>query len=261
MPPAGRDGTMNEPQVNVVCEGTPREMGRAQGAGLREPIAGVRDVLAEMEAFRLQQPRWLPYGLFRWVAWGGLAWVLSVAGKLLLGYLLQPPVLGGLERALPHGAYIAMGAAYLGLLTGVTEVLIGYGIARRLGYRSCEQGRGYGLGFGALEAALMGLLLLSAALTVASTPDALPLERLPLAGSHALDLSAWQLEKTDRLKVQLFLLDYRGELPGADFVSDPLYLEISDESGVLGAILEADERSEERLTEIIKRQLGIGESP
>jgi hypothetical protein len=30
---------------------------------------------------------------------------------------------------------------------------------------------------------------------------------------------------------------------------------------VLAAISEADERSEQRLTDIIKRQLGIGESP
>jgi hypothetical protein len=38
-------------------------------------------------------------------------------------------------------------------------------------------------------------------------------------------------------------------------------LEISDESGVLAAISEADPRSEEKLTDIIKRQLGIGETP
>jgi hypothetical protein len=45
------------------------------------------------------------------------------------------------------------------------------------------------------------------------------------------------------------------------YQGDPLVLEISDESGVLAAISEADPRSEERLTDIIKRQLGIGESP
>jgi hypothetical protein len=36
-------------------------------------------------------------------------------------------------------------------------------------------------------------------------------------------------------------------------------LEVSDESGVLAAIGEADTRTEERITEIITKQLGIGD--
>ena len=63
------------------------------------------------------------------------------------------------------------------------------------------------------------------------------------------------------MRLTLEIQDYRGDQPGETFLSDPLYLEISDESGVFAAILEADEKSEQRLTEIIKRQLGIGESP
>jgi hypothetical protein len=35
---------------------------------------------------------------------------------------------------------------------------------------------------------------------------------------------------------------------------------VTDESGILAAISESDERSARRLDEIIKRQLGIGES-
>jgi hypothetical protein len=69
------------------------------------------------------------------------------------------------------------------------------------------------------------------------------------------------LEKGDRVKLTLEVVDFRGDQPGTAYSSDPLVLEISDESGVLAAISEADPRSEERLTDIIKRQLGIGESP
>ena len=67
--------------------------------------------------------------------------------------------------------------------------------------------------------------------------------------------------KGDRLKLTLEAVDYRGDAPGESYLSDPLVLEISDEAGVLAAISEADQRSEQRLTDIIKEQLGIGESP
>jgi hypothetical protein len=74
------------------------------------------------------------------------------------------------------------------------------------------------------------------------------------------------LEKGDRVRLTLEVVDYRGEddeglAVGESCLCDPLVLEISDESGVLAAISEADERSEQRLTDIIKRQLGIGETP
>ena len=91
-------------------------------------------------------------------------------------------------------------------------------------------------------------------------------DRLPLAGEYRLSLSPLKLAKGDRVKVALEVTDYRGEdsqgsVVGQKHTSDPLILEISDESGVLAAISEADQRSEQRLTDIIKRQLGIGETP
>lgn len=54
--------------IDVVCPGSPREMGLAQGAGLRHKIAASRKALFELEAFRQAQPRWLPYAGFRWLA-------------------------------------------------------------------------------------------------------------------------------------------------------------------------------------------------
>ena len=91
-------------------------------------------------------------------------------------------------------------------------------------------------------------------------------DRLPLVARHSLSLSPLKLAKGDRVKVAVEVTDYRGENEqnqpvGQSYSSDALVLEISDESGVLAAISEADQRSEERLTDIIKRQLGIGETP
>jgi hypothetical protein len=95
--------------------------------------------------------------------------------------------------------------------------------------------------------------------------------RLPVDDRYVLDLAALRIErggqtqpanlvKGDRLKLTLEAVDYRGDLPGESYQSDPLVLEISDEAGVLAAISEADEKSEQRLTDIIKQQLGIGET-
>lgn len=55
-------------RVEAVCRGTPFEMGLAQGAALADKIAQVRKLLPQLEAFRLQQPPWMPYGLFAWLA-------------------------------------------------------------------------------------------------------------------------------------------------------------------------------------------------
>lgn len=91
-------------------------------------------------------------------------------------------------------------------------------------------------------------------------------DRLPLAGRYSLPLSPMTLAKGDRVKLTLEVTDYRGEndqgIPtGQLHAGEGLVLEISDESGVLAAISQADERSEQKLTDIIKRQLGIGETP
>lgn len=53
---------------DVVCSGSPWQMGRAQGAALAEAIRLARKDLAKLEPFRLTQPWWLPYGLYRGLA-------------------------------------------------------------------------------------------------------------------------------------------------------------------------------------------------
>ena len=50
--------------VEMICAGAPREMGLAQGAAARPKIQAARLALAELEAFRIQQPGWLPYGVY-----------------------------------------------------------------------------------------------------------------------------------------------------------------------------------------------------
>jgi hypothetical protein len=101
-------------------------------------------------------------------------------------------------------------------------------------------------------------------LDILTAKEPLAGERLPLVGQYALALEPLRLVKGDRVKLTLEATDYRGENgqgepAGRAQTGEALILEISDESGVLAAISEADPRSEEQLNAIIKRQLGIGE--
>ena len=90
--------------------------------------------------------------------------------------------------------------------------------------------------------------------------DPIPLtgQNLPNRGKFPLDLARFKLAKGDRLKLSLVVVDYRGQNAGKSTASEPILLEISDEAGVLAAITEADERSEKRLSDVIKQQLGVG---
>jgi len=82
----------------------------------------------------------------------------------------------------------------------------------------------------------------------------------PEAG-FALQLSVFELEKGDTLKVTLKAVDYRGPRPGREGVADPLVFQVTDEQGILANMMEADRQSARQLKTMIQRQLGIGESP
>jgi predicted choloylglycine hydrolase len=55
--------------VESICHGSPRQMGLSQGAAMQDKIRAARDdVLIDLEAFRLQQPWWMPFEAYRWLA-------------------------------------------------------------------------------------------------------------------------------------------------------------------------------------------------
>lgn len=58
----------HHPSIECRCDGEPRELGLSQGRALRQKIAAVRVSLRELAAFRAEQPRWLPYPIFRRLA-------------------------------------------------------------------------------------------------------------------------------------------------------------------------------------------------
>jgi hypothetical protein len=56
--------------IEVICQGSPYDMGRLQGVAVREKIHAAHASLGDLEAFRQQQPWWLPYSLYRRLAQG-----------------------------------------------------------------------------------------------------------------------------------------------------------------------------------------------
>ena len=92
----------------VRCCGSPKEMGAAQGSALQSKIRSAhQDVLRKLEAFRLQQPRWLPYRAYRWLA-EQKAWRF-LAGPLSRDYPAMSQRLSGIAE----GAGVSLKAIYL----------------------------------------------------------------------------------------------------------------------------------------------------
>src|SRR5439155_19515416 len=64
----GKAGVGNARWNRSCCQGSPFEMGSAQGESLRQKIRSSPDVLAQLYGFRMLQPPWMPYALYRWIS-------------------------------------------------------------------------------------------------------------------------------------------------------------------------------------------------
>lgn len=120
----------------------------------------------------------LTSGMLRWISMGCLAWVVSVAVKAAIAFLTNEPIFNLLKSVFGNTGYIILGALWLGILTGSTEVLIGFWIARNRNYLTWQQGTGYGLGFGVIEAGFVAINLTSATLVEIFAPGNLPHDAL-----------------------------------------------------------------------------------
>ncbi|NQU25246.1 MAG: hypothetical protein HQ567_28510 [Candidatus Nealsonbacteria bacterium] len=78
---------------------------------------------------------------------------------------------------------------------------------------------------------------------------------------HGIDLSSLGLQKDDKLTVTLHAVDYRGGRAAKSAEADPLVFQVTDQQGILAAQLEFDRLSAGELNTMIRRQLGIGDSP
>jgi hypothetical protein len=84
--------------------------------------------------------------------------------------------------------------------------------------------------------------------------------KLPYNGVYHLALNQFKLVKGDQLRVTLEAIDYRGDQPGKPTRSDPLLLNITDESGIMTALSETDLRAAHQMDLLIQRQTQTGGS-
>lgn len=96
------------------------------------------------------------------------------------------------------------------------------------------------------------------ALSKSGSADWVGGDRLPLEGVATVKLDGLGLKLGDQVRLIARAIDYRGEAVGQSAESEPILLEVTDERGILGGLLESDERSVEQLDAIIDRELTVG---
>jgi hypothetical protein len=97
-------------------------------------------------------------------------------------------------------------------------------------------------------------------LPIYALPEGQPPQK-NLEENYTFELSPLKLAKGDTVKATVRATDFRGQQEGRSTSADPVVFEVTDEQGVLAAMLEADKQSAADLKDMIQRQLGIGELP
>ncbi len=81
---------------------------------------------------------------------------------------------------------------------------------------------------------------------------------LPLKGTYRLPLDQYKLAKGDQVRLLVDATDYRGDAPGKTTTSEPLLLQVTDESGIMAALSETDRHAYEQMNILIQRQSQTG---
>ena len=123
-----------------------------------------------------------------YLALGGLAWLVAVALKFLWAIPFNAMIFQALTGRLPEPLGSILFYIYVGALTGVFEVALVWLVLRytRLGQAPWKKALAFGIGFGALEALLLGLSSFGSSLVGLLAPDQLPpaaLAQLALANN------------------------------------------------------------------------------
>lgn len=126
--------------------------------------------------------RWRLFGL------GALLWIASVTGKSIFALLANKPIETALQSVLPRLPANLVFWSYIGLLTGIFECGIFLLLARYLRRKqwTWNQASSVGVGFGAVEAVMLG-----AAAAIAASLEG------PVSSSF--DFASWLLGPVERL--------------------------------------------------------------
>ncbi len=139
------------------------------------------------------------YAAVRRLGWGymgigALGWVIAVALKFLWAIPMNTPIYLFLAGALPAGWGDWVFEIYVGLLTGIFEVIPVWLVVRytRLGKVDFSKALAFGIGFGAFEALFLGVSSLGTTLAGILSPGSVPaatLEQLTRANDLLYSLA------------------------------------------------------------------------
>jgi uncharacterized membrane protein YhfC len=132
-------------------------------------------------------------------AYGALFWAVAIAIKLAMDFTISQPFYSWLSLYLPIDAAVLIAGLYLGLRTGILENGIVYLGVRfsKLKAMSFNDAVAVGIGFGAIEALLLGVLSLLTVYTFLASPDLMAF--LPAASQQQFDLIFMPLPIIERL--------------------------------------------------------------
>ena len=145
-------------------------------------LSGIGMLLVAVVAVALWRAR--TGAAWRATALGAAAWAVGVALKVAWAVPTNKLVLGGLKRALGDAAGGAVGYLYIGLLTGIFEVGVTWLFVAKTRLRSSsrEDAIAFGIGFGAVEAFVLGLASLAGIVVALVAWDKLPAGAKELLG-------------------------------------------------------------------------------
>ncbi len=127
-------------------------------------------------------------GTWKMLGWGALFWAFTVALKFAFAIPVNTPLsqLLGISYQNPLAISNIIFYIYVGALTGIFEVLVAWLVLRNrpLGRASWTQALAFGVGFGAFEALLLGLLSLGNSIGVLLAPDSLHIATLGAMASN-----------------------------------------------------------------------------
>ena len=121
------------------------------------------------------------YAIWRKLGWrylglGALAWVVTIILKFVWAFAANRAVYDALYAALPQSLAGPLFYLYVGALTGVFEVTLVWLVMRytRLGQMTWPHALAFGIGFGAIEALLLGIQSLVNILVLMVMPALVP---------------------------------------------------------------------------------------
>ncbi len=106
---------------------------------------------------------WKRRSSWKWFSYGALVWIAAIAVKLAMDMTITQPVENGILDLYGMAAVIAFASVYVGLRTGFFESGFTYLFAKKRAKKNkakitFNDAVAFGIGFGALEAFLLGLM-------------------------------------------------------------------------------------------------------